>query len=265
MAVKITRSAISRSMARQTKILKVEPTQYNFLKHFLSGMIYLAGFAMVIYIIPSLRALSVSMLAGAGVLAVIVGFASQQAFSNIVSGVFLVIFKPFRVGDWVKIGTDQGLIEDITLRHTVVRNFENNRLVIPNSIISNEKIENFNLTDDLVCKLIDFSVSFDCDLDKAMKIMREESENHKLCIDNRKNESVKSKPKVEVFLMGFTDSSVHLRAYAWAKNPLDGFYMSTDLNKSIKQRFDREGIEIPYPYRTIVMKKEGDNAKRPFV
>jgi len=71
------------------------------------------------------------MLAGAGILAVAVGFASQAALSNIISGVFVVIFKPFRVGDRLKINELTGVVEDITLRHTVIRDLENKRIIIP--------------------------------------------------------------------------------------------------------------------------------------
>ena len=64
------------------------------------------------------------------------------------------------------------------------------------------------------------------------------------------------KPKVIVRVLGFEDSSVKLRAYIWATHPLHGFWMKCDLNKIIKERYDAEGIEIPYPYRTIVYKKD---------
>ena len=90
-----------------------------------------------------------------------------------------------------------------------------------------------------------------------MKIIREEAEKHPKIYDNREEEQKKEKePIVKVKVIGFGDSSVNLRAWVWAKDPADSFAMSCDLNKSIKERFDKEGIEIPYPYRTIVYKKD---------
>ena len=202
--------------------------------------------------------LSVSLFAGAGILAVVIGFASQHAFANIVSGIFIVIFKPFRVGDRITIGTDvRGVVEDINLRHTIIRNFENKRIIVPNSIISNEKIENASIGDEKICRFVEFGISYDSNIDKAMKIMEKEALKHPLHIDNRSDEEKeKNDPIVRVRVIGFADSSVNLRAWVWAKDSPDAFTLGCDLNKSIKERFDKEGIEIPFPYRTIVYKKD---------
>lgn len=256
--VRITRYIIHRFFEKKSKKIKVDPTQFNFLKHTVSAVIYLIGVGIAIYMIPKLRSLSYSLLAGAGILAVIIGFASQQAFSNVISGIFIVIFKPFRVGDRIKIGTDYfGIIEDITLRHTVIRNWQNVRVIIPNSKIAESTIENMDISDPKVCKWIEFGISYDSDINKAMKIMRQEAEKHEFCIDNRDAEAKKKKePKVNVRVIGFGDSSVNLRAWVWANNSGEGFVMSCDLNKSIKERFDKEGVEIPFPYRTLVYKKD---------
>jgi len=239
------------------KTRKSTHIQFSFLKHLFTGFIYVIGVGLIIYIIPPLRTISVSIFASAGVLAVVIGFAAQQAFSNIISGVFIAIFRPFRVGDRIKIKTDvSGVVEDITLRHTIIRNFENKRIVIPNSVISNEMIENANLGDEKICKFIDFGISYDSSIKKARKIMQQESMKHKFFFDNRTKEEKKSnEPAVPVRVLGFGDSSVNLRAWVWAHNPSEAFRMGCDLNESIKERFDNEGIEIPFPYRTIVHKE----------
>ena len=85
----------------------------------------------------------------------------------------------------------------------------------------------------------------------------EESEKHPNCIDHRSEEEKKNKdPIVRVRVLGFGDSSVNLRAWVWAEDAGKGFVMACDLNKIIKESFDKEGIEIPFPYRTIVYKKD---------
>ena len=255
---KIVKKLIDKSFKKSSKFVKVDTTQYTFLKHLASGVVYLVGIGVAVSTVPSLRAFAVSLLAGAGVLALVIGFASQQAFSNIVSGIFIAIFHPFRIGDRIKIGSDvNGIVEDITLRHTVVRSFENKRLIIPNAKISEQTIENSNFGDEKICKFVEIGISYDSDIDKAMKIIKEESEKHPKMYDNRTEEQKKDKePIVVVRVIGFGDSSVNLKASVWAKNPADAFTMGCDLNKSIKERFDKEGIEIPYPYRTIVYKKD---------
>ena len=114
---------LKRFIDKSSKKIKVDPTKYNFFKHSISAIIYILGISIAIYSIPELRAVSVSIFASAGILAVIIGFASQQAFSNIVSGIFIIIFKPFSVGNRIKISNEiGGIVEDITLRHTVIRN-----------------------------------------------------------------------------------------------------------------------------------------------
>ncbi|MFH1850346.1 MAG: mechanosensitive ion channel family protein [archaeon] len=256
-AAKLVRRSLNRGFLSSSRVLHVQPTQYSFLKHILVAGVYLAGLTAVIYSIPPLRALSVSLMAGAGILAVVIGFASQQALSNIVSGIFIVIFKPFRVGDRIKIGTTvSGIVNDITLRHTVIKTFENKRIIIPNSTISNENIENSDLAEEKICKFIEFGIGYDSDLTKAKKIMREEAEKHPLIVDNRtKKEKQANEPVVQVRVIGITDSAMLLRAWAWAEKPGDAFQLGCDLYESIKLRFDRAGIEIPYPHRTVLLKK----------
>lgn len=251
---------IIRYFEKSSKGIKFDPTQFALLKHIVSALIYLAGIGLAIYIVPPLRTMAVSLFAGAGIMAVVIGFASQAAMSNIVSGIFIAVFKPFRVGDVIKFSDKIGMVEDINLRHTVIRNFENKRYVIPNSVISEETIENFNLTDEKTCKYVDIGISYDSDIDKAIDIIQREAMNHPLRIDPRSPEEIEAgDPMVPVRVLGFGDSSLNLRAWVWADHPASAFRMGCDLNKSIKEAFDREGIEIPFPYRTIVFKKESED------
>lgn len=256
---RVLRMVIGRLVKGASRKLKiVDPTKYNFLKNAVEFIVYLVAIIVIFNSIPKLRAYGTAIFAGAGVLAAIVGFASQSAFSNIVSGIFIVIFKPFRVGDRVKVGqVYQGDVEDITLRHTIIKDFENRRIVIPNSVMNNETIINSTLSDERICMFIELVISFSSDTTKAMQIMQDESLHHPLCEDNRTAEEKSDDlPQVDVRLIGFTDLGQQLRAYAWAKDPTSGFNMKCDLNKSIKNRFDLEGIEIAYPQRMVYLKEK---------
>ena len=95
---------MSRMLKKASDLLKVDPTNYSFLKNAVSFLIFTIVVIVVFYSIPELKNVGISLMASAGILAAILGFASQQAFSNIISGIFIVIFKPFRVGDFIKIG-----------------------------------------------------------------------------------------------------------------------------------------------------------------
>ena len=101
---RIIRFVLGRFLKASAKKLKVDPTRYNFFKNAVDFIILLIAIIIIFRSIPALQAFSTTLLTGAGVLAAIVGFASQSAFSNIISGIFLVIFRPFSVGDRVKIG-----------------------------------------------------------------------------------------------------------------------------------------------------------------
>ena len=137
------RRAFNRFIRTHTGDINADPTNYKFLGNALRTIIYTVGFMFAIREYPPLKSVAGSLLAGAGIFAVAVGFASQQAFSNIISGIFIVIFKPFRVNDRLKIKEIySGIVEDITLRHTIIRDGENRRIIIPNAVIATEIIVN---------------------------------------------------------------------------------------------------------------------------
>ena len=256
----LTNRFFKRQIKKSTEELNNDPTNYQFLRHLINVLIYIVGFSFAIYTVPQLKLIATSLLAGAGVLAVAVGFASQHALSNIISGIFIVIFKPFRINDRLKIGERFGIVEDITLRHTVIKDFENKRIIIPNSIISNEVVVNSDFIDDIICKWIEIGISYDSDIKLAKKIIREEVLNHPLHMDARTDKQKKDgEDIVPVRVIQLAEFSINLRAWAWAKDSGDAFIMSCDLNESIKLRFDKEEIEIPFPYRTIVYKYDISN------
>lgn len=255
---RIVRGVLGRFFRAAAQKLKVDPTRYNFFKNASEFLIMLVAIVIIFRSIPALRGFGDTLLTGAGILAAIVGFASQSAFSNIVSGVFLVIFRPFSVGDRVRIGQlYSGDVEDITLRHTVIRDFENKRIVIPNTVISNEVIINSTIVDEKVCMFIEFGISLDAEIQKAQHIIQQEAMKNQYCIDNRSEEErTKGEHAVMVRVMGFTEVAAQLRGYAWARNPNEGFELKCELNKIIKERFDKEGISMAIPLRMISYKNQ---------
>ncbi len=235
-----------------------DPTEYIFFRNALRVLIYLVGFSLAFFAVPNFKTLAQSILAGAGIAAIAVGFASQAALSNIVAGIFIVFFKPFRVKDRVKIRENlTGIVENITLRHTIIRDYQQRRVIIPNSIISEEIIVNSDLVESKICEWVDISISYDSDIDLAKQIISEEISIHPNVLDNRDEKHLAAgDPKVRVRLIRLGDFSVDLRAYAWVQNNADGFELRCDSFESIKKRFDRSGIEIPFPHRSLVFKNK---------
>ena len=252
------RRFIHRFVNDSSIFLKVDPTKYNFIKNAASLIIFSLALFLIIYSVPEFRTLGTTLLASAGIATAVLAFASQAALSNIISGVFIVIFKPFRVDDMIRLEGDKaGVVEDITLRHTVIRDFQNQRIIVPNAVISDQTIINAHIGDEKMKRHLFFGISYDSNIDKAFQIIQEEAEKHPLCIDARTPEEIKSGwPVVKCRVIGFGDSSINIRADVWSASPEDSWEVFCDVNKSVKERFDAEGIEIPFPYRTIVYKKD---------
>ena len=227
-------------------------TRLRFFKNGVNFIIVITTLLTITYTLPSLRALAVTLFAGAGIFAAVVAFASQAALSNIISGVFIVWFKPFRVGDIVMVGTHFGTVEDITLRHTVIRGLENKRIIIPNSNISSDVITNTTITDPTTNRFVEIWITYDADLKKAMFIMEEEAMKHPFMIDGRTlEEKLNGEPIVLVRPTGMDERGIKIRASVWSKDFATSFDMYCDLIREIKYRFDEEGIKIGVPHRYL--------------
>lgn len=247
-----------RVFIRNVILLNKDKTSFKFLKHFITALIYIVGFAWAGSRIEELRTLAGSILAGAGILAIVVGLASQAALSNVISGIFLVMFKPYKIRDRIHIRDGvAGTVEDITLRHTMIRDWENRRIIIPNSIISNEVIVNSDIEDSRICRHIQIGISYDADIDLAKSILRDHVLNHPGHIDGRTKEQVdQGVDEVPVRVIELGEYYVLLRAWAWTPDFETSVQMRWDVLESVKKQYDKDGIEIPFPYRTIVEKKD---------
>ena len=240
-----------------------DPTSYKFLRYLSVFGVYFIGAILATLAFPALRGIAQTALGGAGILALVIGVASQEALANLIGGVFIIAFKPFRVGDVIKIIDDLiGTVTDITLRHTIIKNYQNKMIVIPNAIINKEKVTNYDLEEKKICQWIEIGISYDSDIDIAKKIMKEECEAHPNLFDNRSNQDLRNGvPLVIVRVTNLGDSSITIRAWAWAWDYASAFVMKCELYESIKKRFDAEGVEIPFPHRTLVFKKDKDELK----
>jgi small conductance mechanosensitive channel len=265
--------------------LHMDTTSFRMFRHIVVALIYFMGIVVVIFRIPSLQSLSVALFTGAGIAGIVIGFAAQGTLSNIIAGLSLAIFQPFRVGDRLNIMNEYGKVTDLNLRHTVIITWDNRRLIVPNSVISNEAIINWTIEDPAVIWPIDVGISYDADIDQARRIMIEEARKHPNVMPPQEVKYNVVKPsliKSETHKMGFFDSpvlhpvdpdfrergevkvnvvelgdfSVNLRLLVWFKDRSIAYSSGCEIREAIKKRFDKEGIEIPYPYRTIVYKTD---------
>ncbi len=246
---------LRRGYAKRKAKGRDEFTQYRFLRNAVRTVVVVCAFFAVVYTIPSLRSFAFTLFAGAGLLVAILGFAAQKAFSDIISGIFIVAFKPFRVGDVIQVG-QQGLfgtVEDINLRHTTILTFENRRVVIPNSIIGEERIVNSSIKEEATCQYVEIPVAVDADISKARRIMQHECKSHPAQFDKRTvEEKAAGEPEVAVRLVDIRDGMVTLRAYVWAPDPVNARLMRYDLYERILHHFVQEHIPVAVPMRHFV-------------
>ncbi len=237
----ILRWLIRRIVDVNAKKLNVDPTQYSFLKNAISFIVYSVAIMLSLYSIPGLKAVSTTLFAGAGIFAAIIALASQQAFSNIISGIFIVLSKPFRVGDYIELSVlHRGTVEDITLRHTVIRDIQNNRIIVPNAKINSETIVNYHLNDERKKEKIEFVIDIASDIDQASTIICDEIAKHPEYLELLNHHSQIEKLNVRVIKI--ENGAITLRAMVGSEDPDKAYEMHCDLNYSIKKRFDQEGI-----------------------
>ena len=247
---------INRLVLRYFKVvsekLNVEETTYAVTRQLIVALVYLAGIIVIVYSIPELKSLSTALLAGAGVAGIVIGFAAKSTLSNLISGISIAVFRPFRIGDVLTIRDEYGSVENITLRHTVIKTWENKRLIIPNGIISDEAIVNWTIGDLPVYWHVDVGIAYDADIDLARSIILDEIDKHPDVMHDRVR---------KVMMMELSDFSVNLKAYFWVTDRPTAWSTGPSILESVKKRFDTEGVEIPFPYRTIVYKTDLERRK----
>ncbi|HJH32550.1 MAG TPA: mechanosensitive ion channel [Methanosarcinaceae archaeon] len=255
---------VDRLLKTQLKLLSakmdIDETIYGLIRRIAVATVYLMGIIIVVSSVPFLENISFAIFASAGFAGLVVGMAAQSSLSNIISGISLAVFRPFGVGDIVTIHDEYGTISDITLGHTVVTTWDNRRLIIPNHIISDEAIINWSINDPTILWPLDIGIGYDADIDHARSIMIEETKNHENVLhlnDVRKyHPEIVGGKEIRVVVTELGDFAVNLRLTFWVANRSVAFITGCEIIESIKKRFDAEGIEIPYPYRTIVYKKD---------
>ena len=204
--------------------------------------------------VPELRALMGSLMAGAGITALVIGFAAKSTLANLISGLSLTVYRPFHIGDKVTIDSEYGTIEDITLRHTIVKTWQNKRLIIPNGKIDEMNLINYSIIDPRMLCTIELGVSYDTAIDLARRLVLDEAGK---CPHRLKDAE---DPWMRVISHG--DFSIGLRLYVWVASIDDDYQARFWLLENIKKRFDKEGVEIPFPYRTLVYKKDLPPARK---
>jgi small-conductance mechanosensitive channel len=214
---------------------------------------------LVLLIAAGLAALTIwefnldGLLVGAGFLGIVVGMAARQTLGSLIAGFVLMFSRPFEIGDWVEIEDHEGMVTDITIVNTRLRNFDGETVVIPNDRASNSTIVNRTERDRLRLRL-DVGVDYGTDLEHAEAVAEETLKGL---------EEARRVPSPQVVPKSFGDSAVGLELRFWIDNPSARrrWRAHAEAVREIKAAFDEAGVKIPYPQRELSGREETDGLR----
>ena len=207
------------------------------------GILIILG-SLGISITPLITALGVGGLA--------VALALQDTLSNLFAGIHILVERPVRVGDYIKLSSgEEGYVMDIGWRTTRIRMLANNVIIIPNNKLSQSIITNYYYPEKRMSLLIPIGVSYDSDPDRVEKILVQEAQKAAGEIAG----FLKEPPPFVRFIPGFGDSSLNFTLICQIAEYVDQYLVQHELRKRIFKRFKEEGIEIPFPIRTVYLKQ----------
>jgi small-conductance mechanosensitive channel len=226
---------------------KIDDIVFDLLNKFSGILIFAIAFLLAL----DLLGINVMpFVAGAGVAGIAIGFAAKDTLSNLIAGVLLIVDRPFEIGDRIEVWASPkntatwGDVIDIGLRATKIRTTDNIVIIIPNNEIMMRDIINYTALSEDIRVRIPIGVSYDTDVEKAKAVI----------LDVAKTaEWVLSDPPPRVVVRQFGESSVDLQLRVWIKDARRRMDTISYMTDKVKEAFDREGIEIPYPKRDIMM------------
>jgi small-conductance mechanosensitive channel len=244
-AARALRLTVKEALARTDRAM-IDRTSVLFLTQLAQIGIYLLALTFYAHVIPELRSVGTALLTSVGVASVVVGLAAQNTLGNVVAGISLVLYRPFEVDDQVQVaapsGLETGVVESLTLGYTVLLTYDNRRIVVPNSIMATQVTVNLTSRDPKAMLVLPIGIGYRADLDLARSILLTLAGGHR---------DVTSVVDCPVTQRG--SSAVTLTLRAWCPTAAAAKRAECDLYEQAKRRFDEARIEIPFPYRNVIV------------
>lgn len=240
------------------KVLKLPNYQDGLLIKMLDLLINIAVVFAIFNQITAFKEFSLTILAGSSVLVVVLGFAAQQAMGNIIAGLFLSLFHPFDIGDIIVIKDNNisGRVEDLNLRHTIIRTFENTKIVIPNGVMNNAIIENKHLGDSKICNMLVIGVAVDSDIDLVKKTITKVVSSHGEFHDGRTEmQKQNNDPIVPVYLTELNINGMMFRISIWSEDSVKGFMLLAEVREALVKEFNKAGIGLLHQMVEVIDSK----------
>ncbi len=200
--------------------------------------------------------MSTALLQSGSLVIAVATFAAQQALSNVISGFILAFSKPYNVNDKIRVSQGnsviaEGIVTDITLRHTIINQYNEESCIVPNSVMDSAVITNTNYTEN-IGNFMEITVGYDSDIPKAMELMKRICAGNMLTLNTMEN---------KVFVKGYSADGVILKTTVWTKNLNDSFQACSEIRLALVQEYLNHGLEIPYQTVTVKSREAGEGGE----
>ncbi|QDI77034.1 MULTISPECIES: mechanosensitive ion channel family protein [Leisingera] len=215
--------------------------------HFLGNLArYVILAFAVLFVLNTFGVKTTSIIAAIGAAGLAIGLAMQGALSNVAAGVMIILFRPFKLGDFIEVDGEMGTVKDINLNNTVIASLSNLKVIIPNSEVWGNTITNYSSFDTRRAEWT-FGVGYGANLAVAERVIRET-----IMSDSRSH----SDPEPFIQVNELNSSSVDFLVRVWV-DAAEYFQYQADMKRKVKEALDAAGVDIPFPTRTIVQAEPG--------
>jgi len=231
---------ISKSIALHLRRSLRERMRKDYLELLIKVTTYAILSIAILSVLPILGFNPSGLLLAGGIAGIVIGFASQSIVSNLISGFFMMVERPIRIGDSVSIGDTSGVVEDISMISTIIRTFDGLYVRVPNEKVFTSSITNFVANP---VRRFEYSIGirYSDDAEKAIEIIKRVVEEHPFVLKN---------PEPQAFVDELGDNAVIIKVRMWAPST-EWFGVKMELLWKIKKALEENGIEIPFPQRTL--------------
>jgi len=252
---RVLRMAVQRMLAHD-KHDHLDLMAVKFIAKLTRYAVYVFAFAAYAHFIPALSGFGTASLTSIGMISLIVGFAAQNTLGNLIAGISLLLYRPFKLGDRLQViaptGLETGTVESLTLGYTLLKTDDNRRVVVPNSVMASQTNINLTANDPRVICSVLIGISYDSDIDKARAILLDLAGKHP-----------KAKQVCGCPLTQLGASGVVLSLDAWCADALAAIAFRCDLLEQAAKRFGVEGIRISIPQTMVVLKDDRQIIRAP--
>ena len=214
------------------------------------GLIAIAAVAAFCMQFSMTREFALTLFQSASLMVAVIGFAAQAVLADVIAGMVLSLAKPFDTGERVVLEDMgiAGIVETITMRHTVIRAYDGSRILVPNSVVNKQVLRNSNFDGNVVGTFLEVAVSYESDLERAIEIVKKAVLAEPAVVDKSKGNGEK---EISVLLSAMNDSGCTVKTTIWTETVDESFRVASNIRLRIIRDFSGAGIEIPYPHVTV--------------